>query len=697
MGLYRAFFFLTILVIVPAKDLVADENAPSPAPLTPLHVQIVDPGQKAVYVGILRDLPDSRGIPGEWVKHEALRSALERDPDLAFRALQMVAHPGEIPVSDQIAVTQEQFDLAMKVLKAAPSVTPPGVATVVASFDQFSDAARAVGAFWLKQEGLDPAQANREIMNMIENQPGVLENLVGRISNNLSDPTISPDLISMDGKLRGQLEGLIKEGRLPDINGDQQHLVDGLSPNAVTEELASLLAGVSGEQIAEIRGDHAKMLAFLEKNRDALVGQALVLDDLQKKTDALLANAAAQQMREAHERAVADARGGVAAAAGLLRLFDPEDAAAANDLATIGNAIIDGEEAISSLASGFSLAASGNLIGAAGKIVDLFSHHTDIAAIYQQQIMNGLSQISQQLREITQKLDIIDNRLTEIQKQLGRLATVQANEFQATLVQLNAISNDLSGIYAEELDLASDAIRKDIIGIHTDCLKHVQENEFDVFSDAAKYMVNRCFIPLSSNTETHEIDASVNMDGFTLNEKALSNVQGREQFPAMLIGPYFAIEADAKKAPPSFSGLINADVWYWGLYSYVDLLYLAPASYVGSNAVQNDLAAFRTAGATLKKRIDGFDPTLYVHDALVSYYRTIRDLSRQDLHDLRQAFKGGAPASDSLPDSFVAGFDLQDSLDAARCRKFMPDFFVRYHDQDKDGSLVRQCGSGARS
>ena len=201
-------------------------------------------------------------------------------------------------------------------------------------------------------------------------------------------------------------------------------------------------------------------------------------------------------------------------------------------------------------------------------------------------------------------------------------------------------------------------------------------------------------MPIANNTETHEIDESFNLNGFAFDQNALSKVRARERFPAMLVGPYFAIEADAKNSGASVSGLVNADVGYWGLYSYVDLLYLTPASYADSRAVHDKLDAFRTVGASLRDRIAAFDPAGYVHDALAKYYRTIGDLSRQDLGALRQAFKIAYPNSDVLPDSFVVGFDIQDSLDAARCKSFMPDFFVHYHDKDADGSLIRQCALG---
>ena len=92
--------------------------------------------------------------------------------------------------------------------------------------------------------------------------------------------------------------------------------------------------------------------------------------------------------------------------------------------------LINGEEAISSLVSGFSMAASGNLVGAVGAVVNLFSHHPDVGAMRQQQIMEGLSHISQQLNQISQKLDIIDNRLIEIQKQLNQIAITNKDEFQ---------------------------------------------------------------------------------------------------------------------------------------------------------------------------------------------------------------------------------------------------------------------------
>ena len=252
----RSIFLAPFLILVAGHACADGDGTP---PIPSLHIQIVDAGQKAVYDGVLKDLPDARGIPGEWVKQEAIRSALERDPELALRALQMVAHPDQVPITDQMAATQEQFDLAMNLMKSASFISLPGVTGIsVGSFAQFADASRAIMAYEMKQQGIDPEQAKRDVMNMIENQPGVMDSLVGHVHDNLSNPLVSSDLLSMDGKLRGQLEGLIKEGKLPDINGDQQHLVDGLQPNTVTEKLASLLAEFISQQIADMRGDQTK-------------------------------------------------------------------------------------------------------------------------------------------------------------------------------------------------------------------------------------------------------------------------------------------------------------------------------------------------------------------------------------------------------------------------------------------------------
>ena len=56
------------------------------------------------------------------------------------------------------------------------------------------------------------------------------------------------------------------------------------------------------------------------------------------------------------------------------------------------------------------------------------------------------------------------------------------------LARLDAISSDLSGVYDEELAMASDTIRKDIIGIYTECLENVREQKFDMFANPADFM-----------------------------------------------------------------------------------------------------------------------------------------------------------------------------------------------------------------
>ena len=695
MSLSRSLFFLTTLLIIPAKDALADANAPPAAPLPTLHIQIVDPGQKAVYDGMLRDLPDSRRIKGGWVKEEAIRCALERDPDLAIRALQMVAHPGEVPAADQAATTQEQFNVAINVLQDAPPLPLPDAPPVsVASLAWLADAARPVMAYWLKQQGTDPAQAKRDLMNMVENQPGVVDTLVGQIRDNLSDPTISSDLISMDGKLRGQLEGLVKEGKLPDINGDPQHLVDGLQPNAVTEKLASLLAGTTSEQITDMRDDQAKMLAFFAQNRDALLDQSVVLGDLQKKTDALIANAAAQKLREEHDQAVAEARGGVATAAGLLRLIDPHAAQAANDIQTLGNAVIAGEEAISSLAAGFNFAASGNLIGAVNMIANLFGSHEDIGAIRQQQIMDGLSHISWQLGEISQKLDIIDSKLTSIQKTIDRIPMVNSDQFHATMSELAEISRNQNSNYDEELRLAAGFIQHDILVTHADCARHMRNNEFARFNSMSEYLAD-CLTRLAAKTPTDAVNPAIDFKDFALDAAARGKVKPMESYPAMLVGPMVAVAADAHGAAPNFGGVFNSDVWYWGLQSYIDLLYLAPPlDEQARHMVAKDLGDFRRDGTDLKLRIDEFDAA-DVGRNLVAYDDTFDDLFRNTLHSLRTVSDAlGPDTKTSVPDAFLAGFGLEELLLAARCRRVMPDFFVKYHAADTDGLLLSVCAEG---
>ena len=529
MGLSRSLFYLTTLLTMPAQNALADGGNPAPATdsIPALHIQIINPGQKAVYDGVLRDLPDERGVKGGWVKQQAVRSALERDPDTAIRAFQMVAHPGELPATDQIVITKEQYELAMKVLQSVPPIPLPGtpVGVDIASIARFADAMNSVTTYELKQQGIDPDQAKRDLMNLVENQPGLLDGLADQMRGNLVDPTISAELLSADGKLRGQLEGLVSEGKLPDINGDQDNLVEGLNPNMVTQKLATLLADETDDQLSAMRNDPATTLRFLSDNRDALLDQSSEIDDLQKKTDVLIGNLADQRAKAERDASLANAKGGVATAAGLLRLMDPSAAKAASDIETFGNAVINGEQAIVSLAGGFSLAATGNLVGAVGSIAGLFSHQQDIAAIRQQQIMDGLSHLSKQLDDISHKLDLIDGQLTSIKNTLDQLALQGDSQFQTLMSELAEISAGQAVAYEEEIRLANGLIQTDIIGEGSVCADHIKHHLSGPFPSMQDYLLDR-LSNLSGKTRADDVNPAIDLTDFVLDDKATIKVSG---------------------------------------------------------------------------------------------------------------------------------------------------------------------------
>ena len=150
-----------------------------------------------------------------------------------------------------------------------------------------------------------------------------------------------------------------------------------------------------------------------------------------------------------------------------------------------------------------------------------------------------------------------------------------------------------------------------------------------------------------------------------------------------------AVEADTEHQPTDFSGIINGDVWYWGLRSYIDLLYQSPAlDQHARGIVASQLQDFQNAGRALRSRIDGFDTSNAVKNYLYTYDGVFDSLLQSTLQGLR------ANAPSDIPDAFLAGFGLEESLLAARCDRVMPNFFVKYHEEDTDGLLLSVCAEG---
>lgn len=659
-----------------------------------LHITIVDPGQKQVYADTLSSLPDNGGVRGGWLRNEAIRNALIKDPDLTDRALQILSDPAR---SNSISVpTPEQFHTAMGYLSKVPIPVFDTGLTV----GQLATIADAATTALLYMDGLDPESRKRQkeqLTRLLANQPLLMDQIVSEIRSGVEDTSSS--LGSRGALLHDQLGKLIADGKLPDILGNSAVLIDQLPPNAVALKLADLLRESSADEIAGLKGDSAKLKAFLKaKLYPAIVNQGLVLDDLKTRTDAVLANLIREQdkaaAQEAHIRAVAEARGGVGLASGLVRLIDPQAGQVADFIDKAGNAVIDGEQAIEALTEGFSLVASANLVGAAVKIAGLFGGGSgDAAALRHQQVMNSLSRISKQLEVISQKLDIIDRKVTLLQESISNLQAMTEQQFRNTLGFVASLDDKLSAVYADFVDAQFD---DQVVGINRqllDCSDRLRRRKMPLIA-ADEAILKTCLGQLKGFGLIESQRTSLTLKDFSIDNQAYDKVAVREKYPSALVGAFFRTQAAASGTPTDFSGSMNSDVWGMALQSYLDLLYLAP-EFKDASLVKEDLAAFRKAGAALKARVDGFDESAFVKSRLWQYSELLNSVVWQRLDVLRSVTTGIYPQSAVIiPNAYIAGYDLEQSLLAARCKRQMPDFFEKYHDVDQGGYLIRACAEG---
>jgi hypothetical protein len=693
MGIFVGLHFLARLAggVFAALAACAAQNSSCAA--QEIHVTIIDPGQKQVYSDTLSSLPDSGGIPGGWLRNEAIRNALIKDPDLTDQALQILSDPERIHT---IAMpTPEQFHSAMGYLSKVP-IPLADTGLTVGQLATITDAATTA---LLYMDGLDPESRKKQkeqLTSLLENQPFLMHQIVSEIRSGVED-TNSP-LGSRSALLHDQLGKLIADGKLPDILGNPAVLIDQLPPNAVALKLADLLRESSAEDVAGLKTDGAKLRAFLKtKLYPAIVDQGLVLDDLKKRTDAILSNLMREQekaaAREAHVRAVAEARGGVALASGLIRLIDPQAGHVADFVDKAGNAVIDGEQAIEALTEGFSFVASANLIGAAVKIAGLFGGGGDAAALRQQQIMNSLSRISRQIEIISQKLDVIDRKLTLLQESVSNLQALTEQQFRNTLSFIASLDDRLSAVYAEFLDRQFD---DQVVGINRqlqDCGDSMRRRKIPLLP-ADEDVLRKCLAQLKGFGLIESQRTTLTLKDFSIDNQAYDKVAVREKYPSALIGAFFRTQALANGTAADFSGSMNSDVWGMALQSYIDLLYLTP-EFNGAALVKEDLTAFRKAAVALKGRIDGFDESAFVENQLSKYSELLNDVVWQRLDILRSIANGVYPQSAAIiPNAYIAGYDLEQALIAARCKRRMPDFFEKYHDVDQGGYLIRARAEG---
>jgi len=265
--------------------------------LEEIHIKIVDPNAHDTFNNLMRELPDQAGVRGGWVKDEAIRSAINKDPKLLLDTLTTLSDPGRGDLSLEF-LTPGQVSAARQLFSALPQI-PIGTSSF--TVQQAVAIVGAANTLLLEANGLDPASKKareEEVIRALKSRPLLLDYVVSEVRSGLETagtPGSRPALV------HSELEKFVKKGRLPDIaNTKTDDLINSLPANSVSMKIASLLSEQSAADISRLKSDGLQMKAFLkEKVYPSLIDQGLMLNNLKNKTDKILQVLADQQEKAA--------------------------------------------------------------------------------------------------------------------------------------------------------------------------------------------------------------------------------------------------------------------------------------------------------------------------------------------------------------------------------------------------------------
>ena len=340
------------------------------------------------------------------------------------------------------------------------------------------------------------------------------------------------------------------------------------------EEKRALTADFAAfrRQLIEAYGKQGQVLKELEASTNKR------LDDLNKKTDFVIAQVAAAQdkaaerqrqqdelARSAHE--YAETRAALQTLGLIANLVDPKGDAG-RMVGQGGPALVDAAFALASLSSGFSFAASAQFAGSIVTITSLFSNRPDADQQRFEAIMASLQRIEEQLRQVRLQMEGLDLRMDRLSSGMALLSR-NVEEGTQELRRLNRTFEDqrlysvLSQIETAQGSMESEA---------DNCLRLFRGHNEQLYQDQ--------FVSCTGDFYT-VADRTAGQTRFTRTDLTPVGLGQAVEIGKLLdsgrswadfMAPLRSVLPNAQRTTPAK----NPDLWTVGVANFVELHLIAP-------------------------------------------------------------------------------------------------------------------------